>query len=698
MGYPVMLFIAGSLIATAVGIYLAYEFDRRLRGRAAIPSSGQDQGVASERLFEKASLLILTGLAAVFCVLWLQGNRMLIFQDLTESYGVFLTASNASDVTTFVLQDVSTGSDPAAHPYLYIHHPNFVSRLFAMASSMLGAGLEEQMLVMALISVMSLALGFLALRAAISAEVAFAVILIAAFSYKLFYQHAGDIARAPHYILFWAFLYFYSLKGFIAENLHRVAVGVIVAMAAASDWGFFVFMLFFSIAWMLYQNREKFPIKELALTVMLPSALVFLSYFFVIIYARGFDFFLNDIQVTYLGRSGQTASSIFSGQAGTERILNFYKDNNVVIWQGGTWRTVLPDLIRDYFSTSPHDIRWIEKRVVVLAFIVFIAYRHVTWLQVTGLSVVLWAAYKGWVPSLVLLFAAAVVLWMIRRPTLEDRPYRGKNRREFGNLWVVKKIRDWITTLLSGQHRKTMDFIVILASANLAVFALFPAYLMLLQRSFRPPFLLLELGVLALITSLMLAAFRAVRKSATIRRKVGAAIVAGTGLLVLSSFGVLGVRGYLQHPPVGAAYAAELSKPEYRGKSFIANLDPAVVWYYTGGPAVYGDNTWNVAHPNGHADPSQLFFSDWKTNRSYVYPEYSLCFTGLGHAVDSARTEQVNNRQCRTPGKCTCRDIANMLTGAGHAPTHVEDALAVIKINYHAAGISAEDGAGRRFP
>lgn len=676
-------FVVASFILTAIGIRFLYVFDLRLRQKVLSPFSGVDQRIFSERFIENASFIILLALGTVFCILWLQGNRTLIFQDLTESYGIFLTASNAKDITTFVLQDISTSPDPAAHPYLYIHHPNLVSRLFAMIGSAFGAGIEELMLVMALISVLSLALGFLALRAAISAEVALAVIVIAVFSYKLFYQQAGDIARAPHYILFWAFLYFYSLKTFIAERPHRIGTGIIVALAAASDWGFFAFFLFFSIAWILYQNRERFPLKELAFSVVLPAALVFLAYFSVVIYALGFDFFLNDIQVTYLGRSGQISSPIFNDHARTEKILNFYKDNNVVIWLGGTWQTVLPDLIRDFFSTNPTDIRWIEKRVVILAFIVFIMYRRVTWLQVTGLAVILWAAYKMWVPVLVLLLAAAIILWMLRQPILDNKSYRDESWREFGGLWPVKKIRDGIGTLLSAQHRKTIDFIVILAAGHIAVFALFPAYLMLLQRSFRPPFLLLELIVLALIASLMLTAFRAIGSSATSSGRIGAAVVACIGLWVISSFGFLGVWNYLRYPPAGVACAGELSKPEYRGKSFIANMDPAAVWYYTRGAAVDGGDKWNAAHPNGHGNPGLLFFSDWKVNRDYYSPEYSLCFKGLGWSIESAETEKINNWQCRIPGKCTCRDIANMLARAGHTPTRIEDEFAVVKINYN---------------
>lgn len=683
MVYSVLILIAGALIVTIASIYWAFKFDRRLRQRMAASPSGGSHGVISERFIETTSFILLVGLSVVFCLLWLQGNRTLIFQDITESFGVFLTVDNAKDIVTLVLQDVSTSPNPAGHPYLYIHHPNFVPRVLTMVGFRLGAGVEELMLVMSLISVLALGFGFLALRASVSAEAALAAVVVVVLSFRLFYQHAGDLVRAPHYVLFWAFLYLYSLKGLITEKSHRIGVGITVALTAATDWGFFAFFLFFSIAWIILQNRRHIPARELLLTVFIPTSLVFAIYFSVIISALGLNFFVTDVLTTYLGRSGQQLSQYFIDTDATDKIVDYYRANNVVIWLGGVWGMGVVDFIRDIFSSNSHWFRWIEKRTFVIFFILFVLCRNLSWAQVAILTTALFVSLKVHVPPIVSLFTVAIAIWVARQPITNDISYdNGKSKFSFGNLATVRRIRGWAKKVFSKQHHEAINFMVVIAFANLAAFAAFPAYYAFLQRSARPPLLLLEMGVLMLVIVVMLSAVGAIRRAPSMTRKAAPFVVASCALMFISWFGISSVRNYIQHPPAGLAYAKELSKPEYRGRIFISNIDPAAVWYYTRGAVVYGGDGWNAVHLTGHGSVGQLFFADGKTNQNYQLPEYSLCFAGLGFSIDSVATQEINGMQCNTPGTCTCRDIANMLRDKGHTPTRVEDEYSVTRINY----------------
>jgi hypothetical protein len=242
---------------------------------------------------------------------------------LTETHNIILVAENAHDILTFLVQDVAASPEPEAHPFWYIHHPNLLAKLFSLAMLRVGLGLEWQVGVMLLVNVAALWIVAAAFRR-FSSAAALAAVVVAATSYGAFHFNAGDLCRGPLYLLLWSLLYALVSNPALADWRRSLVVGVVCALSILSDWGFALFVVGFAFCWACVSAR-KIPVRWTLAWIVIPCALALAVYAAGVIAAVGWDFFLFDIKVTYLGRLGVWHYDIQSA-------IEQYQQNNVLIW------------------------------------------------------------------------------------------------------------------------------------------------------------------------------------------------------------------------------------------------------------------------------------------------------------------------------------------------------------------------------
>src|SRR5215468_4615466 len=129
---------------------------------------------------------ILCALAGACAVLWAIGERTYFVKPMTESHNILLAAANVSDWLTFLVQDMAASSEPAGHPFWYIHHPNLPAKLISLGLGRLGFGLEGQVGIMLALNVGGLAVAAAAFSR-ISRAAALAAVVVAATSYWSFH-------------------------------------------------------------------------------------------------------------------------------------------------------------------------------------------------------------------------------------------------------------------------------------------------------------------------------------------------------------------------------------------------------------------------------------------------------------------------------------------------------------------------------
>lgn len=267
------------------------------------------------------AVVLLTGL--ICAALWMSAGGTYFVKPLTETHNIILVAENASNILTFLVQDVATSPEPEAHPFWYIHHPNLLAKLVSLAMLRVGLGLEGQVGIMLLANVAALGIVAGAFRR-FSSAAAFAAVVVAASSYGAFHFNAGDLCRGPLYLLLWCLLYALVSNQGLVDWRRSLAVGVVCALSILSDWGFALFVVGFAFCWACVSAR-KIPVRWTLAWIVIPSALALAIYAAAVIAAVGWDFFLFDIKVTYLGRLGVWHYDI---QSAIER----YQQNNVLIW------------------------------------------------------------------------------------------------------------------------------------------------------------------------------------------------------------------------------------------------------------------------------------------------------------------------------------------------------------------------------
>lgn len=275
------------------------------------------------------------GLLAVLCVvLWWSASGTYFVKSITESHNIILVAENARDWVSFIVQDVAASPDASAHPYWYIHHPNLFAKLISM---LLGTslGLEVQVGVMLALNIAALLLAVAAFGR-YSPGAALGAVVIAATSYGSFHFNAGDLCRGPLYLLLWPLLYAAVANPDLTDRRLNIVTALVCALGILSDWGFGLFVVTFYFCW-ANLGRARVPWRWFLLWVALPAALAFIGYELAVIQAVGWEFFLLDAKVTYLGRLG------VGDFVDYRSLISQFHDQHVVIWpaQGHGSDTVL---------------------------------------------------------------------------------------------------------------------------------------------------------------------------------------------------------------------------------------------------------------------------------------------------------------------------------------------------------------------
>ncbi len=281
-------------------------------------------------------------LAGLFLVLsgglWLAASRSYFVKPMTESHNILLAAYNVRDFLSFVIQDVAPSPDPLAHPYWYIHHPNLLAKCISLLWLRLGVGLEGQtgfLLVGVAGSLCFLAAGI----GRISRWGALAAVAVAFTSYGAFHFSAGDLCRGPLYLLLFPVVFALVRNPTLDRIAPNVSIAACVVLGILSDWGFAAFLIAFLCAGATY-GRKYVPWRWAATWVIIPAIVALCAYEAVVIYAVGWQFFLLDMKVTYLGRIG--AGTMTSMQS----LLGVYRQHHVVIWPAHSGReTNLFDVI-----------------------------------------------------------------------------------------------------------------------------------------------------------------------------------------------------------------------------------------------------------------------------------------------------------------------------------------------------------------
>lgn len=267
---------------------------------------------------------VVVALAVTCAALWVIGEGTYFVKAMTESHNVILAAANVRDLLTFLIQDVSASPEAAAHPYWYIHHPNLFAKILSLSLGGINLVLKGQVAVVLALNIAALVLVGAAFRR-FSAAAALGAVIVAATSYGSFHFNAGDLCRGPLYLLLWPILYALVANPTLTDRRLNIVVAVGCALSILSDWGFGLFVVAFAFCWSAL-GRGRMPWRWFLLTVALPTTMALCVYELAVISAVGFDFFLFDAKVTYLGRLGVGDFLDY------ERLISQFHDNNVIVW------------------------------------------------------------------------------------------------------------------------------------------------------------------------------------------------------------------------------------------------------------------------------------------------------------------------------------------------------------------------------
>lgn len=274
--------------------------------------------------YDRATAAVIA-FAALLCVaLWIKAGGTYFVKSLTESHNIVLAAANVRDIVTFLVQDLAASPDPEAHPFWYTNHPNLIAKSYSLVMGRLGLDLEGQIGVMLLLNVAALGLVAAVFRRLAGSAAALGAVSVAVLSYGAFHFNAGDLCRGPLYLLLWLLLYALVTNPGLVDRRRNLIVAAVCAASILSDWGFALFVVGFALCWGCVSAR-KVPVGWGLAWVVLPSALALSVYAAAVIAAVGWDFFLFDVKVTYLGRLGVWSYDLQSA-------IEEYRRQNVLIW------------------------------------------------------------------------------------------------------------------------------------------------------------------------------------------------------------------------------------------------------------------------------------------------------------------------------------------------------------------------------
>ena len=669
--------------------------------------------ITADAVLKCGVIAVVLGTMSLFSYIWLKTGGLFSIADIGESHSIYLTASNIRDWVTLILQDHAASPDPKAHPYLYIHHPNFFSRLFAFAGIVLGAKLETLVLITLGCSALSLVLIYQGMSRQFSPVVGAASACFVAVSYGVFYKTAGDLLRAFHPIMFWGTVWLLAANpGFSSRRCNNLLILLSVIVATA-DWAFFVFWITFVTLWTLYKEGDR-AFVSLLRYVYAPAAASLVFYFIVVIYAVGWDFFVTDMFVTYFGKAGESLPSIFSSRDWSYgSSLQYYREHNVVLWDMATTSMTAKQLFNAYRASMDLGSTFLTPVFIATylaaIFFVVLRIRAAWWVKLITVLLPL-GALIGVLPDIA--YGIAALMLALHLPALRVSEQAVDAR--VGAVWlnVVLDLTAWLTVLLLSLY---------------ALGTIFPHYANWLVGALMPPTLLAESGGFGLLCLVLVHCSTALRRAIEPRparsdrrallmaRSIGLSwrfstpfraatslVMKPVGLLspprkymrILQPVGalaagvaiaaVVGLQGvasserYKKFPPLSPPYHEFLSQEQFRGKSVLATTYDAVVWYSTKGWAYI-----STSNPP-QLDSSQRRFrhlADWNYDPKYLRPDLVVCDNSPYHSWTRPAFPG-REQSCLTPRKCDCRDVAAFFMKQGHRPLISNPEYSVIEMRY----------------
>lgn len=301
-------------------------------------------GTLTWHLWDSATVSVVALCLGLHIWAWGHANGLPFIASARESFLNYLFAHNSHDVFSSVLQDMSTGRYPAAHPYFYLNHPNLLPHLMSVGWDAFGLGLREQILIAICFSALGLPILYAALRRAFGPAAAFGGVLFVGTNYETFTTNAPSLLWSVYHVLLWLLFYVLAFDGCLASRRARVACAILFAVFALSDWGFFVFVAALAIFWISLRS-ERLPWSRITGCVILPAVAAIAFYELTILAAIGPSLFLENLSINLFSRLGQFKSG---SEAAT---IEHLRAHNIVIWpRGGGRQLTIWDLLRQWWT------------------------------------------------------------------------------------------------------------------------------------------------------------------------------------------------------------------------------------------------------------------------------------------------------------------------------------------------------------
>jgi hypothetical protein len=304
-------------------------------------------------------LLLFTALFMALNIWWNISDRLYLIKGSGESFPLYLSAYNIKDWQSIILQNVST----SATPLWYIHHPNLLAKLISYGLQGLGLNLESQVGLMLTLSFLGLGILAAALYP-LSRWSAVIAVFVAVTSWGSFHFNAGDLVRAPTYILLWLAVYGVVKNIDLKNNKCNFLLVTVAVLSVLSDWGFAVFIYGFIYCYCTLQYPNQ-AFNWFIKFIGFPSTLALSLYLIAVINTVGAKVFMIDFLYSYLYR----VVGVIFGSEQIFQALNQVGFENII-----TWANLSPENITIFnflkaINSSFDDLIWIFKIIVQITLV-----------------------------------------------------------------------------------------------------------------------------------------------------------------------------------------------------------------------------------------------------------------------------------------------------------------------------------------
>jgi hypothetical protein len=310
--------------------------------RGDMPALNRNFG---DRLWDGAAVIFVLVSLVFRAWVWKRADGLPFITPGRESFLNYLFARNAHNFFSVVLQDMSTGPYPMAHPYFYLNHPNLFARLQSIGCDILGFGLQQQVFLMMCLSALGLLVLYAALCRAFGPASAFGGLLFAGTNYETFVANAPSLLWGLYHVLLWLLFYVLAEEDSRAwSQRKRVACAALFVIFALSDWGFFIFVAALAAFW-ISARSDRLPWARILGYIVLPATAAVAFYELAILAAVGPHLFMENLTVNVLHRLGQVENT------SAMTAIGHLHANNIVIWpRGGGRLLTVRDLVRHWWA------------------------------------------------------------------------------------------------------------------------------------------------------------------------------------------------------------------------------------------------------------------------------------------------------------------------------------------------------------